>query len=330
MRQLSKRCLVSFCAGLGFITILTQSVLLNADQQDERDVRHSLPSRPAVATSGNFATTHTGRLKSDTTESAAVVMLPGIVAARHGITLSVPMNGILYRLHVHEGDRVTAGQPIAAMDDRIAAASVRLAEVQASQDAAIIQAQLQKLQAERFLSRVQNANAASAASELELDEAQAALDSACQSLKQAHERHQQARAQLELERAKLASHQIVAPFDGSVSRIAASPGQTMNTSEPLLQILDVRQLKVELHVPSTHFGLLRRGSQYQLEAGTPVNSRITATLQSTEMMIDAGTNTFRCTFLIDNEDEKMPTGFLVRLIEPAESPATQTAHRTTD
>jgi len=312
------------------MTILSQTVLIKADQQDERNVRHSLPSQHAVPTEGKSATTHTGRLKSDSTESATITMLPGIVTARHGIILSVPMNGVLHRLHVNEGDRVITGQPIAAMDDRIAVASVRLAELQAGEDAMNIQAQLQKQQAARFLSRIRKLNAANAASELELDEAQAAFDSACQSLKQADERHQQALAQLELERAKLASHQIVAPFDGSISRISASPGQTMNTSEPLLQVLDVRQLKVELHVPAACFGLLRRGSQYQLEAGTPVNSRITATLQSTEKMIDAGTNTFRCTFLIDNEDEKMPTGFLVRLIESSESPATQTAHRTRD
>ena len=154
MRQLSKRCSDSLCAGLGFLTILTHSGLVKADPQDERNVRHALPSQHAVPASGNSATTQTGRLKSDSMENATIVMLPGIVTARNGITLSVPMDGVLLRLHVNEGDRVTSGQPIAAMDDRIAAASVRLAEVQAGQNSTIIHAQLQKQQAERFLHRV--------------------------------------------------------------------------------------------------------------------------------------------------------------------------------
>lgn len=254
-------------------------------------------------------------------------MLPGIVAAVDVVTLSVPMNGVLDRIHVSEGDRVTCGQQLAALDDRIALASVRLAEVMANQNATILQARQQQQQAERFLGRVRNAQANKAASDHELDQAQADFDSACQSLKQAEERQTQAMAQLELERAKLAGHQIVAPFDGSVSRIVAHVGESMNTSQPLMQIVNLSQLQVDLHVPAVLFGKLVVGSEYSLDAGVPVSSRIPAKLKAAENVIDAATNTFRCVFLIDNHDEKLPAGFVVRLVMNSSTTATQAAFR---
>jgi RND family efflux transporter MFP subunit len=181
-------------------------------------------------------------------------MLPGIVTAVDVATLSVPMNGILDRIYVTEGDRISRKQPLASLDDKIALASVRLAEVMADQQSIILLARQQQEQAERFLRRVSTAHTSMAASDFELDQAQGEFDSACQLLKQAEERQRQALAQLELERAKLSSHQITAPFDGRVSRINAHVGESMNSSQPLLQIVDLRQLKVELYIPASLFG----------------------------------------------------------------------------
>lgn len=255
-------------------------------------------------------------------------MLPGIVKATQRVTLSVPMNGVLDQILVNEGDVVKAGQAIARLDDRVARASVRLAEVLAGQDAMIVQARQQQLHARHFLDRVRLAHADKAASEHELDEAQSKFDVALQTLKQAEERQEQAKAQLQLEQARLAQHQIVAPFDGTISRIAAQGGESLNSGDPLLQIVNLRQLKVELHIPSQFFGRLVRGESYPLDAGTPVNRPIRGTLQARENMIDAATNTFRCIFLIDNDDESLPAGFVVRLSLPSDNPMPKTALRT--
>lgn len=255
-------------------------------------------------------------------------MLPGIVKPTQSVTLSVPVNGVLDRIVVNEGDVVKAGQPIASLDDRVARASVRVAEVLAGQDALIVQARQQQVHARHFLDRIRLAHADKAASEHELDEAQSKFDVAAQTLKQAEERQEQAKAQLQLEQARLALLQIVAPFDGTVSRIAAQRGESLNSGDPLLQIVNLRQLKVELHIPSQFFGRLVRGERYSLDAGTPVNRQIKGTLQARENMIDAATNTFRCIFLIDNDDESLPAGFVVRLSLPTDNPMPKTALRT--
>ncbi len=255
-------------------------------------------------------------------------MLPGVVTATQKVTLSVPMNGVLDRILVSEGDAVVAGQAIASLDDRVARASVRSAEVLAGQDSAIVQARQQQDHAQRFLNRVRGAHADKAASEHELDEAQSKFDLASQALKQADERQVQAMAQLQLEQARLELHHIPAPFDGTVSRIAAHGGESMNPGDPLLQIVNVRQLKVELHVPAQLFGKLVRGERYPLDAGVPVSRPIQGKLQACENMIDAATNTFRCVFLIDNSDESLPAGFIVRLSTPTSEVSPRTALRT--
>ena len=265
---------------------------------------------------------------NDELQPAYGKMLPGIVTAVEVATLSVPMNGILDRIHVTEGDRVTRGQPLAALEDKIALASVRLAEVMANQNAMLLQASQQQQQAERFLSRVKNAHDSHAASDHERDQAQADFDSACQSLRLAEERQKQAIAQLELERAKLAGHQILAPFDGRVSRIVGHLGQSMNTSQPVLQIVNLRQLQVVLHVPASLFGQLTVGNEYSLDAGIPVSGPIQAKLLATEHVIEAATNTFRCVFLIDNPDETLPAGFVVRLVTHSSTATTRAALQT--
>ena len=255
-------------------------------------------------------------------------MLPGIVTASQKVSLSVPMNGVLDRVLVNEGDAVVAGQVVAGLDDRVARASLRLAEVQASQDAVIVQARQHLEHAQRFLNRVRGAHSEQAASEHELDEAQSKVDIASQALRQAEERQEQAKAQLQLDQARLALHQIVAPFDGTVSRIAAHGGESMSPGDPLLQIVNVRQLKVELHIPAQFFGKLVRGESYALDAGAPVSRQIKGQLQASENMIDAATNTFRCVFLIENQDESQPAGFVVRLASPTSEVPPRTALRT--
>lgn len=91
---------------------------------------------------------------------------------------------------------------------------------------------------------------------------------------------------------------------------------------------DSSLMKVELHVSAQLFGKLVRGETYPLDAGAPVNRAIKGQLQASENMIDAATNTFRFVFLIDNQDESLPAGFIVRLTAPTSEVSPRTLLRT--
>lgn len=249
-------------------------------------------------------------------EAETVSMLPGVVTPVDLVTLSVPMDGVVAEIMVKEGAVVEADQPLAVLDDRVARASMNIARMQASQTATLDQAFQQQQKAARFLERIRKSHEHKASSGNELDQAQSEYDFASQNLKQAQERQQQADAQLQLEVARLENHRILAPFSGRVTRITAHAGQSMNLGDAILMLVDTRRLKTELHVPASLRNALVPGKEYQLEAEMPITCRVSCRMIACENMIDAATGTFRCVFEIENPDETLPAGFLVRLVKP--------------
>jgi RND family efflux transporter MFP subunit len=250
-----------------------------------------------------------------TVEAVPISMLPGVVTPVDVVTLSVPMDGVISQIFVQEGTFVTDRQPLAALDDRVARASMNVAKIQAAQTAALEQAQQQQQKALRFLERIRRSHENKAASGNELDQAQSEFDFASQNLKLAYERKEQSEAQLQLEQARVENHRILAPFPGHVTRITAHSGQSMNVGDAILMLVDTRRLKAELHVPAVHRNELLVGREYRLDAEMPIGRQISARLMACENMIDAATGTFRCVFEIDNPGENLPAGFLVRLAE---------------
>jgi RND family efflux transporter MFP subunit len=235
-------------------------------------------------------------------QAAVIAMLPGVVTPVDVVTLSVPMDGVIAQIFVEEGTVVTAQQPIAVLDDRVARASMNIAKMQAAQTATLDQAFQQQQKAARFLERIRKSHENKASSGNELDQAQSEYDFASQNLKQAYERKEQAEAQLQLEQARVENHRIQAPFAGRVT---------------ILMLVDTRRLKTELHVPADFRNELVVGHEYQLEAEMPISRHIPGRLIASENMIDAATGTFRCVFEIDNPGETLPAGFLVRLVTPS-------------
>jgi RND family efflux transporter MFP subunit len=250
-------------------------------------------------------------------QAAVIAMLPGVVTPVDVVTLSVPMDGVIAQIFVEEGTVVTAQQPIAVLDDRVARASMNIAKMQAAQTATLDQAFQQQQKAARFLERIRKSHENKASSGNELDQAQSEYDFASQNLKQAYERKEQAEAQLQLEQARVENHRIQAPFAGRVTRIKAHAGQSMNVGDAILMLVDTRRLKTELHVPADFRNELVVGHEYQLEAEMPISRHIPGRLIASENMIDAATGTFRCVFEIDNPGETLPAGFLVRLVTPS-------------
>ena len=69
--------------------------------------------------------------------NAALSMLPGIAQPSQQVTLSAPLDGVLMSIDVREGSTVKKDQIVAMMDNRIAAAELRLAEAASQRTAAV-------------------------------------------------------------------------------------------------------------------------------------------------------------------------------------------------
>jgi RND family efflux transporter MFP subunit len=167
--------------------------------------------------------------------------------------------------------------------------------------------------AQNLLDRLVKLRTANGGSEFELLEARTRLEQARATVASEQEKQRQAECQLQLERARLESHHIRAPFDGQVVRLHAYPGTTLTRDDDLLTLIRLEELEVEIHVPLEFYSRLKTGDYYRLLAGPPVNTRLSGQLMFVAPTVDSATKTFRAVFTIHNQDQRLPAGFAVQL-----------------
>ncbi len=237
----------------------------------------------------------------------------GVVQPRRNVTLSVPLDGVIDAVHVKEGQQVQAGDLLAVMDHRVPAAALRAAEATAARTAAIEEASHDVAFQTWLVDRLLAANAQAGANEYQIREAKFTLDLRIAAHARAVEDQTDAKRQLDLARARVEERFIRAPFDGRITRVDAGPGETLATTEPLVQLVNLRELETELHLPAAMYPQLRPGLTAALQAGPPVDRPLHAVLTFVDPVIDPATQTVRCLFVIDNRDHTLPAGFTVRL-----------------
>ncbi|MDE1893186.1 MAG: HlyD family efflux transporter periplasmic adaptor subunit [Xanthomonadaceae bacterium] len=162
--------------------------------------------------------------------SAYAAVARGRIGIEGGLlSLSMPREGTLAKVAVHEGDHVKQGQLLAQLDTRPATLAVEAAQAQREQAQAQvkllgIRLAAAKLRAQRLAAAVaagagdgQSADdAREAAAQLDAQRlgAQAALDLASQKLDEA--------------RYELRQRSLLAPFDADVVHVSAQPGATVS------------------------------------------------------------------------------------------------------
>jgi RND family efflux transporter MFP subunit len=242
--------------------------------------------------------------------------LPGVAVPRRQVTMSSPLEGMLMRLHVTEGQHVEADQVLAVMDDRVARAAVAAARAAAERTAPIELARQELLFSRNLLERLQKLRNMKAGSDFEVLEARTRVEKARATLLSAQEEQRLAAERLELELARLETRSLRAPFAGQVLRVDAVPGTTLTRDDELLTLVHLTELEVELHVSLELFNQLETGETYRLRASAPVNRVVDGQLVFAAPMVDAATRTYRCVFTIDNRELQLPAGFSVRLETP--------------
>ncbi|HVT97152.1 MAG TPA: efflux RND transporter periplasmic adaptor subunit [Acidobacteriaceae bacterium] len=242
--------------------------------------RGSLPIRVAEATVGNLTNT---------------VSTNGKVEPQVNYEAHAPFPGVVETLNVHEGEKVSAGQLLVAMDDtearsRLATAQAALKGAQASYQAAknggtqeernslkgeIAKAQIDHDQAQQNLKTLQSLQASGAASPSEVNAAQtrlAADTSTIQVLQQrltdrygtdyvAHAQATLADAQAGYDAALDALHHAIvhAPFAGTVYSVPVSRTEYVNQGDRLLSMADLSKLQVRGYFDEPEIGKLQTG-----------------------------------------------------------------------
>ncbi|CAK0778892.1 exported hypothetical protein [Azospirillaceae bacterium] len=175
----------------------------------------------------------------------------GQLAARREITLSSEINGRIDRLPLVEGARFKRGDELVHFDCALYDAQ------RAGAEAGVRGAQA-TLEANRRLAAMKSIG------QLEVSQAEAAIA--------------KARADLRVAQIMADRCSVRAPFDGQIATIKAKEGETLNSSQALLEIVEDHALEIKLIVPSAWLTWLNRGESFKFridETGGEFVGRVT-------------------------------------------------------
>lgn len=185
-------------------------------------------------------------------DGATVTRLSGRVMAAERTSLSFEIPGEIRRLSVDVGERFTAGEVLAELDDARYRLVARQRRAEQREAEAVLTEKREDYRRQASLAEK------GYVSETRLDAARAALGTA-------ESRQASAQAALEIAERDLTLTRLSAPFDGSVSRRHAEPSERVGTSQPILEVISDREgFEVETSVPETLVDALEAGSTHRV------------------------------------------------------------------
>jgi len=231
--------------------------------------------------------------------SGAAPLSAGYVEGEN-VLLAPIENAQVRAVEVRRGDRVSAGQELAVLEDADAAIAVAQAQAALAQaeaqladlklgkrpeeiavlEAALRSAQAQESEARRVMTRTEELQARGIATQADLDKAATALETAAAAVGKARAdlevaklparaetitaaEHQagQARAALDQARWRLGKRRITAPAAGRVNDVIRTAGDIAGPAAPVISLLPEGAVKIKLYVPEAEFSSIAVGDR---------------------------------------------------------------------
>lgn len=173
------------------------------------------------------------------------------VKSLHSTTVQPQTDGIVTRVFVRSGDRVSAGSPILQIDPQRQAATVRNTESQRAAREADVRYWTGQVE------RLRSLLTAGAISQNEFDDAQHSLQTAQANL-------DALKAQVREGQVQLQYYRVTAPTSGVVGDITIRPGDRVTTDTPITTIDDKAGLEANIQVPLDRAPDLKPGLSVQI------------------------------------------------------------------
>ena len=203
--------------------------------------------------------------------SAYAAVARGQVDIQGGLlTLSMPRDGILVKVPVHEGDHVDKGQLLAELDPRPATLAVEAAQAGLKQAQAQSRLLTVKLAAaKQRAGRLQAAAAAGAGDGQSADDAHEAAAQLEAEQQGAHATLDMARQKLDEARYELKQRSLLAPFDADVVKAEAQVGASVSPSSgPLFTLLPNKPRIVRAELNESFVGRIKPGMHAEVSANS--------------------------------------------------------------
>lgn len=194
--------------------------------------------------------------------------------------LSSQISGHIQKINVRNGDRFKKGQKLVIFN----------CDIQ--------KAKLQKAEAESLAAKKEHeANLRlkeySSISQLEIDVSGA--------------KSARARAEVAIMKATVDKCTVLAPYNGRVVKLNVKPFESVSQSQPLIEILDNSQLKLDLYVPSHWVSWLKIGTPFTIHI-EETGQDYTASVKMIGAKVDATSQTITVTGEIDKGHNELLAG----------------------
>jgi len=274
------------------------------------------------------------------------LLLYGQVESPRVARLTAAVTADVESVYVLEGERVAAGQPLVALDDRERLLLLRQREADVAEIEARIASErerhrndLRALEHEqrlvalgrRAVERAGDLAEREVGSQAQVDQAREELERRILALEarrlairghtsrlQEHEAElERARALLEQARLDVRRTQVRAPFAGAVAAVEVSPGDRAREGDPLLEVYDRGMLELRAQIPTRHLPAVQRGLARGLElrAGARIDGHsVEATLDRLASRVERGSGGVDAFFRVRDGGEWLQLGRTVELV----------------
>ncbi len=214
------------------------------------------------------------------------VELQGSVETKQNLVITPEMGGILKRVYVKEGDKVSKGQLLASVDD--GGMGQQLAQMQVQADLAKTTFERQKrLWDQKIGSEIQYLQAKS-----NFEGQQNAINSMKQQLGKAS---------------------IRAPFSGTIDDVITEQGSVVAPGQtPIMRLVNLSDMYIQTDVPETYITNVKTGKD--VEVMFPVlNKTMDAKIRQTGDFINPENRTFKVEIAVPNTDKTIKPNLTARL-----------------
>lgn len=241
--------------------------------------------RPPEQESGDFSVpVRTEPVRTEPIENQ--VRLVGSLRANEAVEIRPEISGILEEIRFEEGETVKAGDLVAVLNKQ---------ELSAQQAEARANLEL----AEANFQRVSQLHEQRTVASQDYDEARRSLSTA--------------RALALRIETLLEETQILAPFDGTLGERHVSPGQYVEPSTILVELVDADPVKAEFRVPERFLAALEIGKEVQVRVGAYPDRRFSGEVYFISPSVDPATRTVLLKARIPNEEALLKPGMFANL-----------------
>jgi len=252
--------------------------------------------------------------------------LTGQVHALETVRLTPKMPGSVARVHVVEGDTVSAGQLLISLDQKDIQNSIRQAEAglaiaQAgyeSAEAGLVMAEEQHQQALRELERMLTLYESGAITKQQLEQAELSASetsilSTRSQVNQAQAQVNQARVSLDVARSTLADTEIRSPLNGTVTEMNAVVGEVISGQAPAVSISTLNPVVVKTTVSEYLINRFTTGQEVNISIPAASSELYQGTVSTIAQVPSSGSMTYPMEMEIPNQESLIKVGMFAEI-----------------